>query len=198
MKKIIAVMFTILVMIILVGCENSNEKGTSIICDKLSEEEERILELTGNKVLLYEIKNLPEDMHYEISIEYELYKNGEKVKSEPITSIVANNIGGKSFNGKVGINIEDDEITGNININGAYSIGKYKIEENIYEYGRSFLENDTNFNVGEDIYIAHGSKGKPGVIIQVGPIADEEMLKDIVSHNEVNIFIKLSLKEVNE
>lgn len=187
MKKIIAVMFTILVMIILVGCENSNEKGTSIICDKLSEEEERILELTGNKVLLYEI-----------SIEYELYKNGEKVKSEPITSIVANNIGGKSFNGKVGINIEDDEITGNININGAYSIGKYKIEENIYEYGRSFLENDTNFNVGEDIYIAHGSKGKPGVIIQVGPIADEEMLKDIVSHNEVNIFIKLSLKEVNE
>lgn len=196
MKKIVAVMLITFVMVTFVGCKNSNEQSASLVYHKLSEEEERILELTGNKVLLYEIKNIPKDMHYEISIEYELYKNGEKVKNEPITSIVINNVGGKSTNGKVGINIEENEITGNININGAYTMGKCKIEENIYNYGRGFLENDINLNVGEDVYIVHGAKGKNGVRIEVGPMQDDEFLKDTISHNDVNIFIKLSINEV--
>lgn len=126
-------------MITLIGCENLNGNSTGLVYEKLSEKEERILNLTGNKVFLYEIKNIPKDMKYEISIEYELYKNGEKIKNKQITSISLDTRGGKSTNGTVGINIEENAITSSIGINGAYATWKYEVEENINEYSRSFL-----------------------------------------------------------
>lgn len=200
MKKIIVVMFTILAMITLIGCENLNGNSTRLVYEKLSEKEERILNLTGNKVFLYEIKNIPKDMKYEISLEYELYKNGEKIKNEQIASISLDTRAGKSTNGTVGINIEEDVITSSIGIDGAYATWKYEVEENINEYSRSFLQNDVNLDIGSKVYICHASKGKNGEdrIISLGPIYDEETLKDIISYNEINIFIKLSLKEIKD
>lgn len=200
MKKVIAVMLTILAMITLIGCENLNWNSTGLVYEKLSENDERILNLTGNKVFLYEIKNIPKDMKYEISLEYELYKNGEKIKNEQIASISLDARGEKSTNGTVGINIEEDVITSSIGIDGAYATGKCEVEENINEYSRSFLQNDANLDIGSEVYIYHASKGKNGEnrIISLGQIYDEQILKDIISHNEINIFIKLSLKEIKD
>ena len=197
MKRLLSVI-CILAISVFVSCGTSSSEIIKLKYEPLSEKEERILTLTGDKILLYEINNIPKGKRFEVLISYEIYEKDEKIKEEVITGI---GIGGPSEKKEkidVGVNIQDNKISSNINMGGAISFNSIDIDMNLREMSRGFLNDNKYLKLGDEVYIFHGVKGNGFSPIDLGEKVDEERLKEVLNRHEENFLIKLSIKEITE
>ena len=197
MKRLLSVI-CILAISVFVGCGSTSSGGMKLKYESLSEKEERILTLTGDKILLYEISNIPKGKRFEVLISYEIYENGEKIKEEVITGIGIGGVSEKKEKVDVGVNIQNNKISSNINMGGAISFNSIDIDFNLKGNGRGFLVEDKYLKLGDEVYIFHGAKGNGFSPIDLGEKVDEELFREILNRHEENFLIKLSIKEITE
>lgn len=197
MKKLLSII-CILVTFILVGCGTGSNGVMKLKYEPLSDKEIRVFNLTGDKIAMYEIKNIPEGIGIKIDISYELYEGDVKIKEEVITGIATGGPTEKDTDLKFGINIQDNQIRANINMGGGMSSNKKDIGISLIEMSHGFLGTDKDLKLGDEIYIFHGAKGDIFSPIDLGVNIDEELLKERLSRHDSNILIKLSIKEVTE
>lgn len=85
MKKLILVLLPLLLFTNFIGCKTNEGKPTQLIYDSLSEKEEFLFNLTGNKILMYDLTNIPEHKEIQILLTYEVYEKDTEIKEEIIT-----------------------------------------------------------------------------------------------------------------
>lgn len=192
--KITVIMMT---LVLLGGCQSLNSPHTELVYEKLSEKEEYLLNLTGNKASFYHINNLPIDKEYEILLTYEFYRNGEEIKKEIITSLMNDHASKKEETKTLAINIQEDKIRFLIGEEGAYASGSYELEETLDQYSQSFFSSNINLEIGTEIYIYQANSAdstRDNVTLGI-PISMDE-LKRTLNANDNNVFIKLTFKEI--
>ncbi|QEH70038.1 hypothetical protein [Cellulosilyticum sp. WCF-2] len=184
-------------LVLLGGCQSLNSPYTELVYEKLSEKEEYLLNLTGNKASFYHINNLPIDKDYEILLTYEFYRNGEEIKKEIITSLMNDHASKKEETKTLAINIQEDKIRFLIGEEGAYASGSYELEETLDQYSQSFFSSNINLEIGTEIYIYQANSAdstRDNVTLGI-PINMDE-LKRTLNANDNNVFIKLTFKEI--
>lgn len=197
MRKLIFVFLAFLSFTTFVGCQKIQSKGTELIYESLSEKEEHLLNLTGNKVLMYKLNNIPSDKEYEILLTYEVYEKDKKVKEETITGISKGSASNKNESRTIGINFQDDKIRYILADEGAYSSGNYDIEEDLNKYSQAFLVNNVDLTIGTEICVFYANLGNSiSESIPLGVPIDLNVTNDILKDYESNILIKLSFKEI--
>lgn len=198
MRKFTLVLIsTLFSFMTLIGCQKLQSKNTELVYDALSEKEEYLTALTGNKIIMYKLKNLPKDKEYTISLTYEAYKNGEKIKEEEITSIFKDDLRDETTEKTIGINIQKNNIRYILANDRSYASGEREIEEDLIESSQTFLSEDVDLPIGSEFYIFYGTSGNSISSSNVlGVPIDSSNIKDIIKNNESNVFIKLSFKEV--
>jgi hypothetical protein len=202
MKKLKLILLTLLSVILLIGCEKIQNNQTKLVYEELSKKENYLLNLTDNKVFMYNVQNLPKDRNYEFKLIYEVYKNTEKVNEKVISSILSDNTIEKTGTERtIGINIKDDKIRFILGEDSGYSSGSCNIEEKLTSYAQSYLTRDIDLKLGTDVYIYHAvanTSSESSCLnnsILGTPINTDE-LNNIVKDNEENIFIKLAYNEI--
>lgn len=183
---------------ILVGCNMRAEKDFKLAYEKLSNKEEYLLDLTGNKVHMYNIKNFPTNKRYELQLIYEVYNKGEKIKEEIMTGILSDGIvieGEKNSIDTLGINIQEGKIRTILARDGIYTSSEYEIEEDIRGYAQNVLVEDIDLEFGKDVYIFYADSGNKTSGSLIGLVPDEKEFNDIIKNSDKNIFIKLRLQE---
>lgn len=197
MKKKIDIAVVILFSFMaLVGCKKLVNKETQLIYDPLSEKEEYLMDLTGNKVLMYKLKNLPEDKKYEILLTYEVYKNGEKAKDEQIAGMMKDNLGSDNKEEMLGINFQENKIRFILAHNGSYSSVVHEIEENFNWYSQTYFTENIDLPIGSEAYIYFATSEDSISSNILGVPIDSNKINDLIKDNESCIFIKLSFKEI--
>lgn len=188
MKKLM-ILITLITTFIITGCTQT--KDFQIEYEELSEEQYELLTLTGNRILKYNLKNLPNDQNYELKLVYEVYKNNKKIKEEDIIGMAYEPTNEKLEDIVLGINIEDDKIRCISGVNGgAYSF--IDIEENIGNLSYQYFSKTTKINLGDEIYLFHGmEEGKNGFKISDLGLVSEEDKDRYIKDNDLNIFLKL-------
>ena len=197
MKKLVLVFLAFISFTTFIGCQKIQSSSTELVYEALSEKEEYLFNLTGNKVLTYKLNNIPGDKKYEILLTYEVYENDKKVKEEIIVGIMQDAPSGESRNQTIGINFQDDKIRYIVADQGAYSSGSYDVKEDLIKYSKAFLVNNVNLTIGTEIYIYYANYGN-GIptSIPLGVPIDLNVTSDILKDSESNILIKLSFKEI--
>ncbi len=187
MKKLM-ILITLLVTLIIIGCTQT--KDFQIEYDELSEEQAKLLTLTGNRVYKYNLKNPPNDKNYELKLVYEVYKNNKKIKEKDIIGMAYGPTNEEINNIILEINIQDNKIRCISGQNGeAYS--SIDIDENIEELSHQFFTKTTKINLGDEIYLFHGLKGKNGLKISDLGLLSKEDKDRYIKENELNVFLKL-------
>ncbi|WP_297135821.1 hypothetical protein [Terrisporobacter sp.] len=187
MKKLM-ILITLLVTLIITGCTQT--KDFQIEYDELSEEQAKLLTLTGNRVYKYNLKNPPNDKNYELKLVYEVYKNNKKIKEKDIIGMAYGPTNEEINNIILEINIQDNKIRCISGQNGeAYS--SIDIDENIEELSHQFFTKTTKINLGDEIYLFHGLKGKNGLKISDLGLLSKEDKDRYIKENELNVFLKL-------
>ncbi|MBC6696478.1 hypothetical protein H9L25_06830 [Terrisporobacter mayombei] len=188
MKKLM-ILITLLTTFIITGC--TQIKDFQIEYEELSEEQYELLTLTGNRILKYNLKNLPNDKNYELKLVYEVYKNNKKIKEEDIIGMAYGPTNEDINNIILEINIQDNKIRCISGQNGeAYS--SIDIEENIENLSYQYFSKTTKINLGDEIYLFHGmEEGKNGFKISDLGLLSEEDKDSYVKDNELNVFLKL-------
>ena len=187
MKKLM-ILITLLVTLIITGCTQT--KDFQIEYDELSEEQAKLLTLTGNRVYKYNLKNPPNDKNYELKLVYEVYKNNEKIKEKDIIGMAYGPTNEEINNIILEINIQDNKIRCISGENGeAYS--SIDIDENIEELSHQYFTKTTKINLGDEIYLFHGLKGKNGLKISDLGLLSKEDKDRYIKDNELNVFLKL-------
>jgi len=202
-KKLKLVLLTLISVILLIGCQPIQNNQTKLVYEKLSKKEDYLLNLTDNKVFMYNIKNLPKDKNYELKLIYEVYKNTEKVTERVITSVLSDNTSEKTgAEETIGINIQDDKIRYILGEDSGYSSGSCNIEEKLANYAQSYLTNDIDLKLGTGVYIYHAvasTSGESSLTLNNGILGtpiNTDVLNNILKDNEENIFIKLVYNEI--
>jgi len=192
MKKV-SVLIVILSTLILIGC--SQGKNFTIESKEFTDEQNEILSLTGNRAFKCDLKNLPKDKNYELNVVYEVYQGKEKVKEEIILGMAYEATEDKIEDRNLSINIQENKIRAISD--GAYSY--LDIEEDISKLVNYYFSGNTKINIGDQIYLFHGSDGKYLLPTEksLGLVSNEELEK-LIEENEVNIFIKLVCKEISK
>ena len=200
MKKLLLVFLALISFTTFMGCEkiqsNTIKSATELVYESLSEKEEYLLNLTGNKVLMYKLNNIPGDKKYEILLTYEVYEKGEKVKEESIMGIMQDSPSGEMENKTIGINFQNGKMKTLVGSKSGYSSNSYDVEEDLSKYSQAFLVNDINLIIGTEVYIYYAnSVNSISTSIPLGVPIDLNVTKDILKDSESNILIKLSFKE---
>lgn len=197
MKKLILILLAIISFATFTGCQLNTNNDTKLVYESLSEKEEYLSNLTGNKILMYKLKNIPANKKYELLMTYEVYESGEKVKDEIITGLLKDEHSEKNEDKSIGINFQDGKIRYIFAEDGAYSSGNYNIEEDLTKYSQAFLVNDAKIEIGQDVYIYYAASGESiRNNIPLGTPIDSNVTNDILKDNTSTILIKLSLKEI--
>lgn len=197
MKKLFNVL-CILGISILVGCGSSSSGGMKLKYEPLTEKENRILNLTGDKISMYKIEDIPEGKGIKIDISYEIYEGDVKINEEGITGIATGGPTEKKTDLRFGINIQDNKIRANINMDGAMGFNNKDIPFNLNDMSHGFLGEDKEVKLGDEVYIFHGVKGSIFSPLDLGVNIEEERFKEVLNRHEENFLIKLSIKEVTE
>lgn len=166
--------------------------------EPLSEKEIRIFNLTGDRIAMYEINNIPEGKGIKIDISYEIYEGDVKIKEELLTGIATGGPTEKETDFKFGINIQENKIRSNINMDGAMSFSNKDIPFNLNEMSHGFLSEDREVKLGDEVYLFHGIKGSTFSPLDLGVNIEEERFKEVLNRHEENFLIKLSIKELTE
>lgn len=187
MKKLI-ILITLMLVAITTGC--SANKDFVITSEDLSENESLLLTLTGNRVAKYNLKNLPTDKTFDLSMVYEVYKDGEKVKDDYIFSMGFAPTEEKLEDTVLAINIEDNIIR----CMAVGALGYLPIEEDLSKLSYTFLPGNTNISIGDEIYLFQGSSSENGFMSpNSAKITDEEKEK-YIANNQLTVFLKLVCK----
>lgn len=192
MKKL---MVLIAVLIALIVIYFNQTKDFRIKYDELPQEYLELLTLTGNKVLKYDLKNLSNEKSYEVGLVYEVYKNNKKVKEEQIIGMFYGPTKEKIKDHELAINIEDKKIRCITGENGGV-YGYLDIEEDISKMSYQYFAGGSNVNLGDEIYLFHGTSGENGLIgYDLGKLSKEQKI-GALNDNELTVFIKLTYKEI--
>ncbi|MHC1746952.1 MAG: hypothetical protein AB9856_01015 [Cellulosilyticaceae bacterium] len=195
-KKFKWMLVCILGVIGIIGCQFFVNTKTKLVYETLSKREEYLLNLTGNRVMIYTIENLPKDTCYEIELVYEVYQDGKKVKEEIITRIIKDQISKKKEAQTIALNIQEDKIRYLLGREGSAK-GEFDLEEDLGQYSRAWLTNDINLEMGTDIYILHANSGE--MILDnhiLGEPVSTQNLDETLKSAKTHVFLKLSFKKV--
>lgn len=210
-KELKLILLTLISIMLLVGCQQttkqekieikSNDK-TTISYEELSEKEQYMMTVTGNNVVMYNIKNLPKDKNYKIELFYEEYKKGEKIREDIIAGIYSDEESPKIDSQVLTLNYQEDKIRFVFGEDGGYYSGLYEIKEKFEDSSKRHLTNEINLELGKEIYIYQASKGislgndsYSGNNIELGVPIDRKNLNQIVKKTEGEVFVKLVYKE---
>ncbi|MGL4344850.1 MAG: hypothetical protein ACRCTE_06620 [Cellulosilyticaceae bacterium] len=197
LKKLKLLGICFIVGIAAIGCNPLASSTTKLVSEELSQKEEYLLRLTGNRVLMYTLENLPKDKAYEIEVTYEVYQVGEKIKEQVITAMKTDKLGSKAKTETIALNIQQDKIIHLLGSGVGYASGSYDLEEDLSQYSCAWLTTDVDLELGTDLYIYHANSGRStATSIALGRQATDEELNKVLKGNKVNIFIKLSFKEI--
>jgi len=200
-KKLKLILLTLISVILLIGCQQTQNNQTKLVYEELSKKENYLLTLTDNKVLMYNIKNLPKDKNYELTLMYEVYKNTEKVTERIITGILSDSESEKTgAEETLAINIQDDKIKFVLGEGSSYSSGSCNIEEKLANYSQSYLTKDIDLKLGTEVYIYHAITSTSGISSLnndiLGKSINTDELNNILKDNDENFFIKLVYNEI--
>lgn len=197
MRKLVLIFLALVCFSSFVGCQKINSKNTELVYESFTEKEEYLLNLTGNKVLMYKLNNIPGDKKYEILLTYEVYEKGEKVKEDIIARIMQDEPRGESENKTIGINLQSDKITWIIGDEGSSASGSYELKEELTQSSQAFFTNNVDMPIGTDACIYYATSSN--VISASTPLGvqiNSNVIKDIVKDGETTILIKISSKEI--
>lgn len=196
MKKLSLLLWTILVAIVLISFGSIQSKETKLTTENLSDTEDYLLSISGNKVFKYKFKNLPKDKTYQILFTYEVYEGKEKVKEERITGIWQDSLEDVQTEETIGFNYQEDKIRGIIGEVGAYATFEHEIKEDLSKGSQLYFGDNIDFPLGSEIYIYRAVSGNTNQSNVLGVPIDSVNMDMILAENETNIFIKLSFIEV--
>lgn len=196
MKKLSLLLWTILVAIVLISFGSIQGKETKLTTEKLSDTEDYLLSISGNKVFKYKLKNLPKDKTYQILFTYEVYEGKEKVKEEIITGIWQDSLEDSQNEETIGFNYQEDKIRGIIGGVAAYATFEHEIKEDLRKGSHFYFGDDIDLPLGSEIYIYRAVSGDTNQSNVLGIPIDSVNMNMILVENETNIFIKLSFIEV--
>lgn len=191
MKKLITLAI-LLITLTITGCTQT--KDFQIEYNSLSEEQEEIINLTGNRIFRYNLENLPNDKNYQLNLVYEVYKDGKKLKEELIVSSWYEPTKEKLEDTTIAVNMQDNKVR--CQVGGASS--SLDIKEDISQLSYQYFTSGKKINLGDDIYLFHGVKGDKGILYSdLGLLSDKD-LNENIKENELNVFVKLQCKEVSD
>lgn len=178
-----------------VGCQR-NDEITKLVSQKLTQREDYLLKLTGNRMLIYDFRNLPNSVAYEIEVVYQVYEDGVLLKEQPLTAIYNDQTSEKVKGDTLALNIESDEIR-YLWGQGGYASGTYNLEEDLSQHSQSWFTGNSELKLGTDIYIYHANSGSSSQgNIELGVAMTNQELTRVLEANKDNIFIKIGLKEI--
>lgn len=73
-KRLATLLLAFMCIIILTSCQQT--KATKLTYKPFSDDEQYLLSLTDNKILMYDLKNLPTDNKYTLTLTYECFLLG--------------------------------------------------------------------------------------------------------------------------
>ena len=189
MKKLFLGLMAV-ILLLLAGCSQSKEFRIEPV--ELSDEQTQLLNVTGNRVSKYSLKNVPNDETYELKVVYEVYKKKEKIKDEEMMAMRMEPTNENIEDKELYLNIQDGKIR--LIVGGAYAY--MDIEEDINKFGYSTLSKGKNINLGDEVYLFRGTTAENGIsdIGSSGVMSNEEKEK-FINDNEMSIFIKLVCEE---
>ena len=181
---------TALTCILLTGCSKNKEFRVEPV--GLSDDQTKLMTVTGNNVSKYSLKNVPNDKTYELKIVYEVYEKKEKIKEEQIMAMIMEPTNENIDDKELYLNIQEGKIR--LLLDAAY--GYMDIEEDIRKFSHSTLSADKNINLGDEVYLFRGTTAENGIsdIGSEGEMSQEEKEK-FMNDNEMSIFIKLVCEE---
>lgn len=195
MKRFRRVMMILITFFPLVGCEKLQTKQPELVTQSLSSKEEYLLNLTGNKVLLYSLNNMPLQDGYELSLTYEVYEHGEKIKEELLLSIIKPEPDGHSFDETIGLNFQDNKIRVLSGNDRSYASGSLQIEEDLSQYAQAFFGNRLDLPLGTEVYVYYANDGNSMTTnIPLGVPLSSVNMDDFFQTGESVILIKLSFQ----
>ena len=176
--------------ILLAGCSQNKEFRIEPV--KLSDDQTKLMSVTGNNVSKYSLKNVPNDKTYELKIVYEVYEKKEKIKEEQIMAMIMEPTNENIEDKELYLNIQEGKIR--LLWDAAYSY--MDIEEDIRKFARSTLSADKNIELGDEVYLFRGTTAENGIIDigSEGAMSQEDKEK-FMNGNEMSIFIKLVCEE---
>lgn len=192
MKKFLGGCLALGCILTLIGCQSNT---TELVAQTLSEKEEYLLNLTGNKVVLYSLKDLPKQEAYELSLTYEIYEDGTLVKENQFFGISHPEPVETSGNKTIGLNFQKDQIRVLSGTDGAIASGSLKIDEDLTQYSQAFLGETIDLPLGTEIYLYYANNGDSiSTDVPLGVPLDEMTMEKFFDVGESVILIKLSLQ----
>lgn len=196
MKKFLGCCLAFASILTLMGCEAVT---TKLVPQVLSEKEEYLLNLTGNKVLLYSLNNLPSHEAYQLSLIYEVYEQHVKVKEEILFGISNPEPTGDSINETIGLNFQSDQIRVLSGYEGSIASGSLKIEEDLTQYSQAFFGESVDLPLGTEIYLYYANNGNSiSTDIPIGIPLNQVEMDEFFNIGESVILIKLSLQPYSD
>jgi hypothetical protein len=196
-KKMKLILMCFMCLIGMVGCQLQRDATPKLVYEELSKREEYLLNLTGSKVLIYNLDDLPNNKNYEIELVYEVYEDGKKIKEEPIIALINDHTSEKILTKTIALNIQEDKIRYLLGSENGYASGKYDLEEELSKYSMAWLPDDIELNLGTEVYLCHAHSGNSTAsTVTLGVPIDTNQLNKALHNNQTNIFIKLSFKEI--
>lgn len=188
MKKLITLAI-LLITLTITGCTQT--KDFQIEYNSLSKEQEEIINLTGNRIFRYNLENLPNDKNYQLNLVYEVYKDGKKIKEEPIISSLYEPTKEKLEDITVSINMQDNKIR----CQEGGAAASLNIKEDISQLSYQYFNKGKKIKLGDDIYLFHGVKGDKGILYSDLGLLSDKNINENIKENELNVFLKLECKE---
>ncbi|MGL5255820.1 MAG: hypothetical protein ACRC76_02190 [Proteocatella sp.] len=197
MKKILLIVFILIVAIAGGITVNSTlNTKTKLIYEPLSEKERMLMEITGNNVIMYNLKNIPKGKQYEITMNYEVYENDKKIKDDMIFSLNSGQITTKKENENIGIGFEDKKIRVGAYSDGCYATSTYNREEYLNYNSTHFLKS-VPLEPGDEIYLYYATTNDSiRSDMPLGVPIDSKTIDKFLEGGKSTILIKLSYKEV--
>ena len=194
LKKVVIVLMIMSLMSI-TGCR-IKERVPRLAIQDLSEREQFLLQLTGNQVFIYDLKDLPSDIKYQIQVIYEVYEGGKKLQEQAIATIYNDTPSEKYRNETLALTIDEDKIKFSWVSADVSTNGKFTIEEDLSKYIQTWFNNKVDLNIGTELYIYHAHSGDSTLkTIALGTPVKAEAFNKTLNANVKNIFLKLVFME---
>lgn len=194
-KRLATLLLAFMCIIILTSCQQT--KSTKLTYKPFSDDEQYLLSLTDNKILMYDLKNLPTDNKYTLTLTYEVYKDSKKIKDEIITQAYYDGSSKKDTKTEtIGINITSDKIRCITATDSAFYTNKLDIDEDLSKCSQALLSNDVDLQPEKDVYLFYATTSTPiQDSLTDGTPVDENKINEIVKDNELHAFIKLKFEK---
>lgn len=182
---------------LLIGCSHTNDSTTKLEYETLSSKEERLSKITHSKTLIYNLKNLPTDKNYKISIIYEVYEKENKIKEAVITSLLNDSGSEKNSTETITLSIQSNKIGFALGKDAGYAFGSCDVTEDLSNCSSKFMTGNVDLKFGTTLYLYHAMKNEDSLgEVRLNDMSSSEYLSASLKDYTHNIFIKLVYEEV--